>query len=150
MSKPASLEEHKKRRLKKKKTITKTTVKKGNFAIHDEDEVSWKNAASESDNDDDSKISHKQALYIITLYVFNTWRLTTFANLAVPVVELSKAPLYKSNSSSWATIREREPEPSREAVLQRNVVPEWDDVENEDERPSIAGVGKDKQQIDSK
>ncbi|KAF8926961.1 hypothetical protein BGZ58_010742 [Dissophora ornata] len=107
MSKPASLEDHKKRRLKKKKTVTKSTVKKGNFAIHDEDEVSWKNAASESDNDDDKQ---------------------------------PKAPLYKSNSSSWATIRQGEPEQSREAVLQRNVVPEWDDVENEDERPAIAGV----------
>ncbi|KAF9338878.1 hypothetical protein BGZ91_007669 [Linnemannia elongata] len=114
MSKPASLDEHKKRKLKKKKTSTstKSTVKKGNFAIHDEDEVSWTNAAA-SDSDDD-----------------------------FPVVEQPKAPEYKSNSSSWATVREGEPEPSRESVLKRNVVPEWDDVENEDERPSIAGIGK--------
>lgn len=62
--------------------------------------------------------------------------------LIVPVVEQPKAPEYKSNSSSWATVREGEPEPSRESVLKRNVVPEWDDVENEDERPSIAGIGK--------
>ncbi|KAI1312616.1 hypothetical protein EDD11_002925 [Mortierella claussenii] len=111
MAKPASLEEHKKRRLKKKKTvITKTTVKKGNFAIHDEDEDSWKNPASESDEDE------------------------------LPVIEQPKAPVYKSNSSNWATIREGEPEPTREEKLQRNVVPEWDDVENEDERPAIAGV----------
>ncbi|KAG0274771.1 hypothetical protein BGZ95_009480 [Linnemannia exigua] len=114
MSKPASLEEHKKRKLKKKKasTLSKpTTVKKGNFAIHDEDEASWtKDAASDSDDD-------------------------------FPVVEKqSKAPVYKSNSSSWATVREGEPEPTRESVLKRNVVPEWDDVENEDERPSIAGI----------
>ncbi|KAF9575671.1 Pre-mRNA-splicing factor cwc26 [Mortierella alpina] len=108
MSKPASVEEHKKRKLKKKKA-PKTVLKKGNFAIHDEDEVSWKNAASESEDD-------------------------------LPVVEEPKAPIYKSNSSSWATIREGEPEPSRESKLQRNVVPEWDDVENEDERPSIAGL----------
>lgn len=56
MSKPASLDEHKKRKLKKKKTSTstKSTVKKGNFAIHDEDEVSWTNAAA-SDSDDDCK-----------------------------------------------------------------------------------------------
>lgn len=52
MSKPASLEEHKKRKLKKKKT-TKTAVKKGNFAIHDDDEDSWRNARSGSDHDDD-------------------------------------------------------------------------------------------------
>ncbi|KAG9070158.1 hypothetical protein KI688_009490 [Linnemannia hyalina] len=112
MSKPASLDEHKKRKLKKKKTSTstKSTVKKGNFAIHDEDEVSWTNAAA-SDSDDD-----------------------------LPVVEQPKAPVYKSNSSSWSKVREGEPEPSREAVLKRNVVPEWDDVENEDERPSIAGI----------
>ncbi|KAF9549039.1 Pre-mRNA-splicing factor cwc26 [Mortierella hygrophila] len=111
MSKPASLDEHKKRKLKKKKTSsTKSTVKKGNFAIHDEDEVSWTNAVA-SDSDDD-----------------------------FPVVEQPKAPVYKSNSSSWSTVREGEPEPSREAVLKRNVVPEWDDVENEDERPSIAGI----------
>lgn len=50
MSKPASVEEHKKRKLKKKKA-PKSTVKKGNFAIHDEDEVSWKNVASESEDD---------------------------------------------------------------------------------------------------
>ncbi|KAG0072916.1 Pre-mRNA-splicing factor cwc26 [Linnemannia elongata] len=114
MSKPASLDEHKKRKLKKKKTSTstKSTIKKGNFAIHDEDEVSWTNAAA-SDSDDD-----------------------------FPIVEQPKAPEYKSNSSSWATVREGEPEPSRESVLKRNVVPEWDDVENEDERPSIAGIGK--------
>ncbi|KAG0375158.1 Pre-mRNA-splicing factor cwc26 [Mortierella sp. AD032] len=114
MSKPASLDEHKKRKLKKKKASTSsklTTLKKGNFAIHDEDEVSWtKDAASDSDDD-------------------------------FPVVEnRSKAPVYKSNSSSWATVREGEPEPTRESVLKRNVVPEWDDVENEDERPSIAGI----------
>ncbi|KAF9957406.1 Pre-mRNA-splicing factor cwc26 [Mortierella alpina] len=108
MSKPASLEEHKKRKLKKKK-VPKAIVKKGNFAIHDEDEVSWKNAASESEDD-------------------------------LPVVDEPKAPVYKSNSSNWATIREGEPEPSRESTLQRNIVPEWDDVENEDERPSIAGL----------
>ncbi|KAF9956098.1 hypothetical protein BGZ72_003035 [Mortierella alpina] len=108
MSKPASVEEHKKRKLKKKKA-PKSIVKKGNFAIHDEDEVSWKNAASESEDD-------------------------------LPVVDEPKAPVYKSNSSNWATIREGEPEPSRESALQRNVVPEWDDVENEDERPSIAGL----------
>ena len=56
MSKPSSLDEHKKRKLKKKKTSmsTKSTVKKGNFAIHDEDEVSWTNAAA-SDSDDDCK-----------------------------------------------------------------------------------------------
>ncbi|KAF9017033.1 hypothetical protein BGZ52_005392, partial [Haplosporangium bisporale] len=82
--------------------------KKGNFAIHDEDEVSWKNTRSESDSDD------------------------------MPVIEAPKAPAYKSSSSSWATIREGEP--SREEILQRNVVPEWDDVENEDERPAIAGL----------
>ncbi|KAF8948240.1 Pre-mRNA-splicing factor cwc26 [Haplosporangium gracile] len=112
MSKPASLDEHKKRKLKKKKTSTstKSTVKKGNFAIHDEDEVSWTNAAA-SDSDDD-----------------------------YPVVEQPKAPIYKSSSSSWATVREGEPEPSRESALKRNVVPEWDDVENEDERPSIVGI----------
>ncbi|KAF9912518.1 Pre-mRNA-splicing factor cwc26 [Linnemannia zychae] len=113
MSKPASLEEHKKRKLKKKKTsASTTTTKKGNFAIHDEDEVSWtKGAASDSDDD-------------------------------FPVIENQpKAPVYKSNSSSWATVREGEPEASRESVLKRNVVPEWDDVENEDERPSIAGIG---------
>ncbi|KAF9942357.1 Pre-mRNA-splicing factor cwc26 [Mortierella alpina] len=109
MSKPASVEEHKKRKLKKKKA-PKAIVKKGNFAIHDEDEVSWKNAASDSEDD-------------------------------LPVVDEPKAPVYKSNSSNWATIREGEPEPSRESTLQRNVVPEWDDVENEDERPSIAGLG---------
>ncbi|KAG0201460.1 hypothetical protein BGX28_005713 [Mortierella sp. GBA30] len=108
MSKPASVEEHKKRQLKKKKT-PKAVVKKGNFAIHDEDEVSWKNADSNSEDD-------------------------------LPVVDEPKAPLYKSSSSNWTTIREGEPEPSRESALQRNVVPEWDDVENEDERPSIAGV----------
>ncbi|KAF9385405.1 hypothetical protein CPC16_007998 [Podila verticillata] len=109
MSKPASLEEHKRKKLKKKKSSsTKTTVKKGNFAIHDEDEVSWKNTRSESDSDD------------------------------MPVIEAPKAPAYKSSSSSWATIREGEP--SREEILQRNVVPEWDDVENEDERPAIAGL----------
>ncbi|KAG0363471.1 Pre-mRNA-splicing factor of RES complex-domain-containing protein [Gamsiella multidivaricata] len=110
MSKPASLEDHKKRKIKKKKaTTTKTTIKKGNFAIHDEDEVSWNNVASESDDD-------------------------------MPIVEQPTAPKYKSSSSSWEKIREGEPEPSREAVLKRNVVPEWDDVENEDERPAIAGV----------
>ncbi|KAF9104210.1 Pre-mRNA-splicing factor cwc26 [Mortierella sp. GBA35] len=109
MSKPTSLEEHKKRKLKKKKT-TKTTVKKGNFAIHDEDEVSWTNAAA-SDSDDD-----------------------------LPVIQQPKAPSYKSSSNSWATVREGEPEPTRESILKRNVVPEWDDVENEDERPSIAGI----------
>ncbi|KAG0295156.1 Pre-mRNA-splicing factor cwc26 [Linnemannia gamsii] len=112
MSKPASLDEHKKRKLKKKKTSasTKATIKKGNFAIHDEDEISWTNAAaSDSDND-------------------------------FPVVEQPQAPVYKSNSSSWATVREGEPEPTRESVLNRNVVPEWDDVDNEDERPSIAGI----------
>ncbi|KFH67400.1 hypothetical protein MVEG_06133 [Podila verticillata NRRL 6337] len=109
MSKPASLEEHKRKKLKKKKSSsTKTTVKKGNFAIHDEDEVSWKNTRSESDSDD------------------------------MPVIEAPKAPAYKSSSSSWATIREGEP--SREEILQRNVVPEWDDVDNEDERPAIAGL----------
>ncbi|KAF9112795.1 hypothetical protein BGX27_002796 [Mortierella sp. AM989] len=108
MSKPASLEEHKKRKLKKKKA-PKSTVKKGNFAIHDEDEEAWRHAASESEDDS-------------------------------PVVEQPKVISYKSNSSSWATIREGEPEPSREEVLQRNVVPEWDDVENIDERPAIAGV----------
>ncbi|KAF9151596.1 Pre-mRNA-splicing factor cwc26 [Linnemannia schmuckeri] len=113
MSKPASLDEHKKRKLKKKtSTSTKSTLKKGNFAIHDEDEVSWTNAAA-SDSDDD-----------------------------FPVVEQPKAPVYKSNSSSWATVREGEPEPSRESVLKRNIVPEWDDVENEDERPSIAGIAR--------
>ncbi|KAF9123690.1 Pre-mRNA-splicing factor cwc26 [Mortierella sp. 14UC] len=114
MSKPASLDEHKKRKLKKKKTsasIKATTVKKGNFAIHDEDEVSWTKGAA-SDSDDDFPVIEKQP----------------------------KAPVYKSNSSSWATVREGEPEPSRESVLKRNVVPEWDDVENEDERPSIAGI----------
>ncbi|KAG0261014.1 hypothetical protein BG011_001433 [Mortierella polycephala] len=109
MSKPTSLEEYKKRKLKKKKA-PKTSIKKGNFAIHDEDEVSWKNVAA-SDSDDE-----------------------------LPVIEQPKEPAYKSNSSSWATVREGEPEPSRESVLQRNVVPEWDDVENEDERPAIAGV----------
>ncbi|KAG0221568.1 hypothetical protein BGX31_009736 [Mortierella sp. GBA43] len=108
MSKPASLEEHKKRKLKKKKT-TKTAAKKGNFAIHDDDEDSWKNAASDSDSDD------------------------------LPVAEQPKAPLYKSNSSNWHTVREGEPDPKDEAP-KRNFVPEWDDVENEDERPSIAGV----------
>ncbi|KAG0005149.1 hypothetical protein BGZ80_010281 [Entomortierella chlamydospora] len=108
LSKPASLEEHKKRKLKKKKA-PKSTVKKGNFAIHDEDEDAWRNVASESEDD-------------------------------LPVVEKPKVISYKSTSSNWTTIREGEPEPSREAVLQRNVVPEWDDVENEDERPSIAGV----------
>lgn len=56
----------------------------------------------------------------------------------MPVIEAPKAPAYKSSSSSWATIREGEP--SREEILQRNVVPEWDDVENEDERPAIAGM----------
>ncbi|KAG0317741.1 hypothetical protein BGZ99_006127 [Dissophora globulifera] len=112
MSKPSSVEEQKKRRLKKKKTTTKSTLKKGNFAIHDEDEISWKNAASESEDEEDK----------------------------FQVVEQPKAPQYKSNSSSWATIRQGESEPSRESILQRNVVPEWDDVENEDERPAIAGV----------
>ncbi|KAF9317599.1 hypothetical protein BG003_000605 [Podila horticola] len=108
MSKPASLEEHKRKKLKKKKSSTKSTVKRGTIAIHDEDEVSWKNTHSESDSDD------------------------------MPVIEAPKAPAYKSSSSSWATIREGEP--SREEILQRNVVPEWDDVENEDERPAIAGM----------
>ncbi|KAF9199612.1 hypothetical protein BGZ49_010248 [Haplosporangium sp. Z 27] len=108
MSKPASVEEHKRRKLKKKKA-PKSTIKKGNFAIHDEDEDAWKNVVSESEDD-------------------------------LPVVEEAKAISYKSNSSNWATIREGEPEPSREEILQRNVVPEWDDVENEDERPSIAGL----------
>lgn len=57
MSKPASLEEHKKRKLKKKKsTKTSAPVKKGNFAIHDDDEDSWKNPGSESDEDDDCKL----------------------------------------------------------------------------------------------
>ncbi|KAF9436030.1 hypothetical protein BGZ76_004988 [Entomortierella beljakovae] len=109
MSKPASSEDSKKRRLKKKKTSSKPAVKKGAFAIHDEDEDDWKNAASDSDDD-------------------------------LPVVEQAKPVSYKSNSSSWAKIREGEPEPNREEVLQRNVIPEWDDVDNEDERPSIAGM----------
>ncbi|KAF9929019.1 Pre-mRNA-splicing factor cwc26 [Linnemannia zychae] len=113
MSKSASSDEYKKRKLKKKKTSSKssTTVKKGNFAIHDDDEVSWANTAA-SDSDDDPLIAQEQP----------------------------KAPTYKSNSSSWTTVREGEPEPSRESILKRNVVPEWDDVENEDERPSIAGI----------
>lgn len=55
-------------------------------------------------------------------------------------IEKPKAPIYKSNSSSWHTVREGEPEP--EEAPKRNFVPEWDDVENEDERPAIAGVGK--------
>ncbi|KAF9955205.1 Pre-mRNA-splicing factor cwc26, partial [Modicella reniformis] len=59
MSKPASLDEGKKRKLKKKKT-TKSTAKKGNFAIHDEDEDSWKKAASQSD--DDNTLSRKEYL----------------------------------------------------------------------------------------
>lgn len=58
MSKPASLEEHKRKKLKKKKSSsTKSTVKRGNFAIHDEDEVSWKNTRSESDSDDSKDTS---------------------------------------------------------------------------------------------
>ncbi|KAF9428350.1 hypothetical protein BGZ94_002691 [Podila epigama] len=107
MSKPASLEDYKRKKLKKKKS-QKTTIKRGNFVVHDEDEVSWKETRSDSDSDE------------------------------LPVVELPKEPIYKSSSSNWTTVREGEP--SREQVLQRNVLPEWDDVENEDERPAIAGI----------
>lgn len=57
MSKPASLEEHKRKKLKKKKSSTKSTVKRGTIAIHDEDEVSWKNTHSESDSDDSKDTS---------------------------------------------------------------------------------------------
>jgi hypothetical protein len=57
-------------------------------------------------------------------------------------VEQPTEPTYKSSSSNWDVIREGEPGQSREKILNRNVVPEWDDVENEDERPAIAGVGK--------
>lgn len=139
MSKPASLEEHKRKKLKKKKSSTKTTVKRGNFAIHDEDEVSWKNARSESDSDDSKDVSslplQRKSLRVTLPPVANK-RLSTMP--LVPVIEAPKAPAYKSSSNSWATIREGEP--SREEILQRNVVPEWDDVENEDERPAIAGL----------
>lgn len=140
MSKPASLEEHKRKKLKKKKSSsTKTTVKQGNFAIHDEDEVSWKNARSESDSDDSKNVSSillQRKRLRVTLPPATNGRLSTMP--LVPVIEAPKAPAYKSSSSSWATIREGEP--SREEILQRNVVPEWDDVENEDERPAIAGL----------
>ncbi|KAG0053519.1 Pre-mRNA-splicing factor cwc26 [Gryganskiella cystojenkinii] len=107
LSKPSSSSTDDYRKKKKKKSLSskKTSVRKGNFAIHDEDEVSWKNADSESEDD------------------------------YLPVVEETKAPTYKSNSSNWETIREGEPQQP-----QRNAVPEWDDVENEDERPAIAGV----------
>jgi hypothetical protein len=64
----------------------------------------------------------------------------TLSSPIVPALEQPKAPLYKSNSSSWHTVREGEPGP--EEAPKRNFVPEWDDVENEDERPAIAGVGK--------
>ncbi|KAF9580269.1 hypothetical protein BGW38_003149 [Lunasporangiospora selenospora] len=114
MSKPASLEEYKKRKLKKKPKST-STVKRGNFAIHDEDEMSWKNNnASDSASDEESRV--------------------------VVEVKQPEAPAYKSSSSSWATVREGEAGPSREETLQRNVIPEWDDVEFEDERPAIAGI----------
>lgn len=57
MSKSASssTDDYRKKKSKKKKisssSSTKATVRKGNFAIHDEDEVSWNNAASESEDD---------------------------------------------------------------------------------------------------
>ncbi|KAF9168545.1 Pre-mRNA-splicing factor cwc26 [Actinomortierella ambigua] len=108
LSKPASLEEYKKKKLKKKKT-PKAVVKKGNFAIHDEDDDgTWRSKQSDSDDD------------------FPT------------VEEVKAAPtIYASKSSSWATVREgeKEAEPPK-----RNYLPEWDDVENAEERPAIAGV----------
>ncbi|KAF9916536.1 hypothetical protein BX616_003508 [Lobosporangium transversale] len=108
MTKSTSVDENKKHKSKKKK-ITKAIVRKGNFAIHDEDGDTWRTPASESEDD-------------------------------IPIIEQPKAPVYKSSSSNWTTIREGEPEPSREEKLQRNVLPEWDDVEDEDERPAIAGI----------
>ncbi|KAG0332411.1 Pre-mRNA-splicing factor cwc26 [Podila humilis] len=110
MSKPSSSDDYKKKKLKKKKSSSssKTSLKRGNFVLHDEDQFSWKDTRSESDPDD------------------------------LPVIEAPTAPVYKSSSSSWITVREGEP--TREEILQRNVVPEWDDVENEDERPAIAGI----------
>lgn len=79
---------------------------------------------------------------VITHALTTYFRHCYFVYLIVQVVEQPQAPVYKSNSSSWATVREGEPEPTRESVLKRNIVPEWDDVDNEDERPSIAGIGK--------
>ncbi|GJJ68948.1 pre-mRNA-splicing factor CWC26 [Entomortierella parvispora] len=112
MSKPSSssTDDYRKKKSKKKKSSSsaKTTVRKGNFAIHDEDEVSWNNPASESEDD------------------------------YLPAVEEKKAPAYKSNSSNWETVREGEPQEPQQP--QRNHVPEWDDVDNEDERPAIAGI----------
>ncbi|KAG0237102.1 Pre-mRNA-splicing factor cwc26 [Actinomortierella wolfii] len=109
LSKPASLEEYKKKKLKKKKT-PKAVVKKGNFAIHDEDDDSaWRSRKSDSEDDD------------------------------FPVVEETPvAPtIYASKSSNWQTVREgvKDAESPK-----RNYLPEWDDVENEEERPAIAGV----------
>lgn len=56
------------------------------------------------------------------------------------MVDEKRAPAYKSNSSNWEKVREGEPEEPQQP--QRNHVPEWDDVDNEDERPAIAGIGK--------